>query len=201
MSFFDDLFDIAGAVTGVAGLFGGGGSADLEQAILRQQGLIKALLNPDSKKFQKIAGREEDAIRADLADALQQLQVADARAYGRTGFGLLNPERRDESIASAFIRGAEQAKAAARDRARQYLQAAINANASMFGPTLQAGQLQQAQLAGGIESAFDLGRGLFGTGGLFQTGGMLNGGQAPRNPTQPAATPGTPAVRPGITQY
>lgn len=164
MSFFGDIF---------SGIFGGGaGSEAFDEAARRSGSIVDALLHPEGKTFQRLAQFEEDRINFDLAERLKQLMIQNQRGMAR-GAPLLNPERRDESIAKASTWGMAMAPFSAREAARDYLSKAAAANAGILGIAPYAAQQQQsaAQFGGNTLAAILAGgQSLFG-GGL----GLLNG--------------------------
>lgn len=117
------------------------------QASQRSSQLAQSL-DPSSAYFQKLAGEEEGRIRRDFVEALRQAQVEQrrARASGRGGY--INPERRDEAMASATANAFTQAQEQARVNARNYIMSQIQANnvaAGGFSRMLVPGMINQGQ--------------------------------------------------------
>lgn len=161
MSFLGDVF---------GGLFGGGESSKVfEQAIGQQGSIVKAMLNPQGKLFQRLVAYEQDRIQFDLAESLKDLMTMNRREGGRAG-PLLNPERRDESIAKASTWGMAMAPFAAREAARDYLSRAATANMGIVQGTAQLYGQQQAYNRNFGASALE----------ALLTGGqkLLDGGQS-----------------------
>jgi hypothetical protein len=118
-------------------------------------------VNPDDLLYKQLVAEGETASKADLAEAIRQIAIRNRRDTARTGMGILNPERRDESLAQAFAKSYESSRLNARLAARNYLAqaAGLNANtASMFGNLMQASMLQGAlnrgQTASGLQALF-----------------------------------------------
>src|SRR5687767_7282103 len=115
LDFLDDALGIAAGAAGIAGLFGGGGAKlhgwqerGLKGATLRNTDIAKMLQDPNNPQFQALAAQEEQGIRSDVQSGLKELLTTDQRARARGLSGLLNPERRDEGIASATGTAFEQ---------------------------------------------------------------------------------------------
>jgi hypothetical protein len=199
LSFLSDLAGVGSFAVGVASLFDKEkrpeGLEDFRLAAQRNRDISDQLMNPNDPRFQALAGQEEDKIRGDLASALRELRTTDLRARARTGMGVLNPERRDESISQALSRGFSDAKERARMNARNYLQAAAAANSgamSGFAGLTQVNQGINQQNTSNRASGFNaMFRGMDAMGRSPRLGGssLLNG-----NPK------GTPAERPTISE-
>lgn len=71
----------------------------------RRQGFLEAATNPASPEFQRISGTLEDNAALDFENALRRAMVQDRRQRARSGYGFINPERRDESFLQALARG------------------------------------------------------------------------------------------------
>jgi hypothetical protein len=202
---------LGSAVVGAASLFDDNdppeGSRELSESARRAREISDILSNPNDPRFLSMVDTEEDRIRGDFAGALKQLRVANQRATARGGAPMLNPERRDESIAQAAARGLEDARSRARDNARAYLTAAAQANQMSMGGFANVANidartdaLSRMSRANGLQALFGgayalgqpapqmpqggqtVGGKLFGS--LFGNGNQspLNGGQSPSNP-------------------
>jgi hypothetical protein len=184
--FLDDALNIAGGAAGIAGLFGAGDGSlhgwqerGLKGGTKRLGQIAEMLQNPNDPRFLEAVDAEEANVRSGVQSGIRELMVADQRARARGLSGLLEPERRDEGIASATATAFEQARQEARNRVRQYLISAANVNASLLGGTPQqplGGGVNNQML--GLAGAFDLARGVLGG----QSGGNAPGaGGSPVN--------------------
>jgi len=183
------------------------GSAELMEGSRRAREISDILSNPNDPRFLQLVDQEEGRIRGDFASSLKQLRIANQRATARGGAPMLNPERRDETMARATAWGMEEARNRARENARAYLMASAQANQmSMGGFAQSAGidgglnSLNRMNRANAMQAAFGgayalgqpapttkpgqqtVGGKLFGN--LFGGGNMLNGGQNPYLPSQ-----------------
>ena len=182
--FLDDALGLASAGAGLASLFGGGDGLHgwqergLKGATRRNTEIAEMLQNPQDPRFLSAVGEEEELVRSGAQSGIRELMVADQRQRARGLSGLLEPERRDEGIASATATAFEQARNEARNRVRAYLESAANVNASLYGGIPQSIQPQgiNTNLLG-IAGAFDLARaglGAFNGGGAPNTGSVTN---------------------------
>lgn len=159
------LVDIGKAGVGIAGLFGAFGGNDNygKKAYKDTYRLQQALINPQDPTFLNLYGDEKNRISASFAEGLRDLMVANRRATAR-GTNILNPERRDEAIASATANMRAGLDSTARDRARAYLAQAMGVNLATPAYAADEASANSAanKTAGGI-LAFDA------------LGGLLNG--------------------------
>lgn len=86
----------------------------LSQQLMQLTGQLADTNNP---QFQARVKQREDEIMRQYEQTLRQQQAAEARRYGRTGMGMVNPERRDEAIARSLATFRSQAQAQARAEA------------------------------------------------------------------------------------
>lgn len=142
---------------------------EMLQAISNAKAYGAAASDPQHPFFQNLLKVRAENNLSDLAAGLRELLVQDrrARAMGLTG-ALVNPERRDESLASAFARGLyrmnEEAKlATSQDLARNAQSYAGLAGA--YGPAINTqsaySQLDAERRAGLPIVLGDVGRGIF----------------------------------------
>ena len=114
-----DILGIVGAGIGIFNAFSGQDEPEGTQEILalaRQSAKFAEALDPNSPIFKQLVGEEEATIRRNTIEGLRQLRVQNRRALARGNVGILiNPERRDEAIASATTTAFQQAKEAARN--------------------------------------------------------------------------------------
>lgn len=203
LSFLSDLAGVGSFAVGVASLFDKErkpeGLDDFRMAAQRNRDISDQLMNPNDPRFLALAGQEEDKIRGDLSTALKELRTTDLRARARTGMGVLNPERRDESISQALSRGFADAKERARMNARNYLQAAAAANSGAMSGFAGLTQMNQginqqntANRASGFNAMF---RGMDALGRSPRLGGSV----LSRGPLN-GDSRGTPAERPNIAE-
>ena len=127
--------------------------------------IARALTNPDDPMFQRLAQEEEQTINSEFARALRDLGTYNRRMMARTGgLGILDPERRDEALASTYARSAADRKLAARQQARSYLSGALTANqavAGAYAPMIAMDQSNREQRASGMQMLMDIGEKLF----------------------------------------
>jgi hypothetical protein len=181
LDFLDDALGLAAGAAGVAGLMGASGGKlhgwqerGLKDATKRNTSIAKMLQNPNNADFKKAVALEEQGIRSGVQSGIAELMLMDRRARAR-GLGMLNPERRDEGIASATATAYEQAQQQARNNVRNYLLSAANVNAQLLGgvPSQPLGATGMNPQMMGLAGAFDLARATLGG------GGMQNGAGAP----------------------
>ena len=170
LDWLSGAIDLAQVGLGAYDLFSGNSdvdTGDFDDVLDLNRKITKALIDPTRDPYASLATQEEDRIRGDLAAALQQWLTADRRAAAR-GVGTINPERRDEAVASAFASMNQQAREQARANARAFLTAAAGINMGGMngaGANLIGQQQNIENRAMGIEGLFDARRNL------------LNGGQ------------------------
>lgn len=122
---------------------------------------LAKLMDPRSQGFQGLVGQEEERLRGNFAADLADLMRTNRRSQ-RLGWGpVLNPERRDETIAGAVTMGREEMRAKARDNILRYLSgaagAARGATAAYSAPVnVSMGMQDRAQTGrmGGYEALF-----------------------------------------------
>lgn len=200
MGFFTDLFggSSVGDIVGLGSL--ALSAADLfkkdqipkgmKQANNRISQISAALSNPDDPLYQQTVADQEQNIRGDFAQALQDMMTQSQRKIARGGMGLfVNPDRQDEAISSAFLRSTNDMKQQARDNARTYLQGALGANNAAMGayaPQMQMDAQNKSNKFSGISAIAEGLSSMFGNKSFANLlgqnqmpasgyGGMLNG--------------------------
>lgn len=163
MALPEDFLSLALALPGIIGQFTNTAElpSGVEDALRRNKKIAKALMYPDNPLYQGLVDQQEAGIRSNYAEALRGLQIGQNRAYAR-GTSTINPERRDEAISQTMGRAFDESRQQAQQNARAFLQAAAGVNAQALGAAPVGAQLstdyqQRAQLAGGLESIFDIG--------------------------------------------
>ena len=103
------------------------GLADMQKNARLQRQITEALLQPDLGRYSGMVNAEQDTINRDASRAMQDLMLADrrSRATSASGLGVLQSDRRDESIARALQQTREASRDAARTKARNYLTQAL----------------------------------------------------------------------------
>ena len=114
---------------------------EMLQAIRNSQEYGKAAGDPSHPFFKNVLAVNAENNLADLSASLRELMVQDrrARAMGTTG-ALINPERRDEAMASSFARNLYGMNEEAKKKAQQYLMATAQGyaqSAGQFAPAMQ----------------------------------------------------------------
>ncbi|MCB7127937.1 MAG: hypothetical protein J3T61_00160 [Candidatus Brocadiales bacterium] len=142
------LKDVVGLISTGVGIYQGlkgqdapAGTDELLAAAARSAKFADAL-NPNSELFQQIAAEEDAESRRNLVEGLRFLTTEQNRATGRGMRGILNPERRDEAIAQVTARGFQTSKEESRQKARDFLTRAAQANigaAGAFQPAIDTG--------------------------------------------------------------
>lgn len=156
-----DIFETAAAIKTGIDLFAGDDDvpSEVRQAGRDVSAISRALMDPNDPLFQRIAAEEEGLITRDFARALRDFGVQNVRQMVRTGgFGMTDPERRDEALAGAFAKSLADRKQAARDQARAYLGSALTANravAGAFAPMISENQRQREREASGMQFLLD----------------------------------------------
>lgn len=137
---------LGGVLEGIGSLFGGGSGSPSKGFITAGKygnAITKAMLYPDTSKiFQRIAAFEEERRMLDMAESMRNF-MAQNRRETAAGFPLLNPERRDESIANAVTTQMQRIPIDARQATLAYLGQAATANAGMMGAFAQPYMVQQ----------------------------------------------------------
>lgn len=95
-----------------------------QQLATQLQGLTGQLADTNNPQFQSRVRARMDEIMRQYEAHLRQQQAVEARRYGRTGMGMVNPERRDEAIARSLAAFRSQAEAQARAEAMKEMVAA-----------------------------------------------------------------------------
>lgn len=198
MALFDGLFNDltfsdalgAGALAlGAYSMFRGDSDTDKAyRGVLDEQArLTRALSDPNDPYFRQLEAQERDKARREFTDQLNQIAVKARRQSARTGgMGLIDPERRDEFLSSAMLRGEAQVNDLARERAREFLRSALGANSGLgqsYAAASQGANASRNRWLGGAEIALRGADKLFGNktfGDIF--GGsnrLLDGGNGP----------------------
>lgn len=130
--FLKDVGDIVTGVSGIASLFGGpgspAGSDQMQYALEEAIKLAKASAQPGSKQFKNLVKLEEEANRIAAVENIQRYLRQNQRAIARGDIsGVVNPERRDESVMRALGRAFQDAELMAREKASGTLRAAAGA--------------------------------------------------------------------------
>ena len=156
-----DIVEFGAAVKAGIDLFDGGDDVpgEVRQAGRDVSAISRALMDPTDPMFQRLAAEEEGLITRDFTRALRDFGTANVRQMIRTGgFGMTDPERRDEALAGAFAKSLADRKQAARDQARAYLGSALAANqavAGAFAPMISENQRQREREASGMQFLLD----------------------------------------------
>lgn len=118
---------------------------EMLNAVRGQQRYAEAAGNPNDPFFKNMVAINREQGMANLAGSLMQIMKAHARASARGAPGFfVNPERRDEAIASAFAREGQNVENDAKTRAAQYLmQTAQGLGQAAQGFQVPAGIQQQ----------------------------------------------------------
>lgn len=155
---------------------------------------LAKLMDPRSRGFEDLVTQEESRLQGNFAADLADLMRTNRRSQ-RLGWGpVLNPERRDETIAGAMAMGREQARSAARDNILRYLQgAAGTASGAASAPNPYSGPVnmsmnlqdrRQTGKMGGYEALFGGMRALDQQPSYMDMFNMRTGGQNPNITTQ-----------------
>lgn len=160
--------------------------------------IARALQDPDDPMFRKLEEQESTKIARDYAKALRDIGVANRRMMARTGgLGILDPERRDEALASAYTKSFADRKALAREQARAYLSSALTANqavAGAYAPMIAANQSNLEREASGMQMLLDLSQ------NLFKPDTGINFDVSLMNPPGLSFS-GVPSSRPAVSTY
>ena len=169
MSFLDDIFgDVSLGDVGSAGQSLGTAlsaannifnprTASENPALRAYNELISAAGDPKSSRFVNQAAIHEEMRRKDLLSAINAMMRANRRARARGAIGIgVNPERRDEAVASAILRGFDRAG----DQSRLDAQNTLMRQAQQVGASIPAyktyGDITARQRSGGYEAFFDM---------------------------------------------
>ena len=133
--FLSDVGNIVQGAAGIASLFGDRDEPEANQqasrAINEAIKLAKASANPNSRAFKNLVALEEESNRLSAIKAIQDFLKQNQRNIARGGIsGVVNPERRDESVMKALARSFVDARERARIQARNTLS---NAASSLTG--------------------------------------------------------------------
>jgi hypothetical protein len=182
LDFLDDALGLAAGAAGIAGLMGASGGKlhgwqerGLKGATKRNTTIAEMLQNPMDPRFQEAVALEEQGIRSGVQSGIAELMTMDRRQRAR-GLGMLNPERRDEGIASATATAYEQAQQQARNNVRNYLLSAANVNAQLLGgvPSQPLGATGMNPQSLGLAYALQLGQGAVNGMGSPSSGSTTN---------------------------
>jgi len=110
-----------------------------QQLSTQLQGLSGELADTNNPQFQARVAARTDEIMRQYEAALRQQQALEARRYGRTGMGTINPERRDEALNRSLANFRSQAEAQARNEAMQELVNAAKVTGQIAAPVTQVG--------------------------------------------------------------
>lgn len=135
--------------------------AQYQQLSQQLMGLTGELADTNNPQFQSRVKQREDEIMRQYEKQLRQQQAVEARRYGRTGMGMVNPERRDEAIARSLASFRSQAQAQARSEAMGEMVNAAKVGGQITAPVVNTGsQSQRArQVAGAnMQNASDVGK-------------------------------------------
>lgn len=171
-SFWDDIFstrnvDFARAITGIIRNFGGVGKSStmsaMEQRLAEAAVYSRAAGDPTSERFKGLHGQLTDLSRRNLVAGINEIMKANNRARARGALGVgINPERRDEALSSAILRGFQGAGDRAFGQTIQSLMASAQGmrGAAPTWPTIE-GQMDFdadnfAMTNQGLEGIFDI---------------------------------------------
>jgi hypothetical protein len=126
-------------------------------AAAQADAFMRELANPNSQYVQNFANDEEQKIRRDTVDALEEVVRANRRQTAMGRRALLDPQRSDEFIYRAFAKSVPDARMQARQNARNYITGlatgstqAANTYGSMVGnqrDIMQRSQQRNVELA------------------------------------------------------
>lgn len=123
------LGGIGAGVSAISGLFGKGKAklpAEAVEASRLQSSLLRGLTGGNSPEFNNMVQSEANNSRAALLKAVNEIVRQNRRSATRGPVGvLINPDRRDESIARALMGVYENENDRARAQARQTAMAAL----------------------------------------------------------------------------
>ena len=125
---------------------------ELLAATRGQQQYAEAAGNPNHPFFKNLVALNAEDNLAKASAGLRELLVQHRRALARGNPGVLvNPERRDEAVASAFMRGLYNQNEDAKMRARDYLMATSQGLEASVRGYNAAMPMQQAYSQIGVE--------------------------------------------------
>ena len=133
--FLKDIGNIVQGGAGIASLFGGKDEPEASQqsssALNEAIKLAKASADPKSKSFRNLVRLEEEALRTAAVEQIRSFLKQNQRNIARGGTsGIVNSERRDESVMKSLASAFQDAQDRARLNARTTLQ---NAAGSLTG--------------------------------------------------------------------
>lgn len=107
----------------------------LEEAARRARDIEIALTQPDLGKYRGLVDAEQGEINRATSQAGSDLMRMDreSRVRSASGLGIFQDDRRDETIAREMIRQRETSREKARERTRNYLTQALEANKVSLG--------------------------------------------------------------------
>ena len=171
-SFWDGIFstkniDFAKALTGamrnISGLGKSSTMTAMEQRLAESAAYSRAAGDPTSERFKGLHGQLTDLSRRNLVQGINEIMKANNRARARGSLGVgINPERRDEAMSGAILRGFQGAGDQAFGQTINSLMAAAQGmrGAAPTWPTIE-GQMDfdaknSAMVDQGIEGIFDM---------------------------------------------
>lgn len=154
-------------------------------AVRGGQEYAQAASNPNHPYFKNLVALNAEHNLTNLAGGLRELMVQHRRAQARGNPGvLINPERRDEAVASAFMRNLYSQNEDAKMKARDYLLATSQGLLNSAQGYSQPAQYQQAY------ANLDANRQAAMGGALADLirfgGGLYNKWNPPSQPAQPS---------------
>lgn len=163
MGWLSDIVDIGSLAVGAMGLFGGSdepaGYEELKAAA-EERARIARLMDPTTAEHKAAVTEEENRLRGQFASDLKDLMVANRRAAAR-GRSIINPERRDETMASALATNRETSRDQARSNVMKYLSGAASAQGGVASSFSSLANMSSAidaasrkRTASGFESIF-----------------------------------------------
>jgi len=195
-SFFDSLFqpatrnttpayDLASGVLGIGlGMNAANRSSgalapnsfdqQYQQLSQQLQALTGQLADSNNPEFQQRVKSKTDQIMQSYEQAIRSQQAREANRYGRTGMGLINPERRDEGLARSLAQGRVQAEAQARAEVTNEMLQAARATTLGAGVAGSGANQQRARQAGSANTRNAYNQAI-GTGALQIAGALGKG--------------------------
>lgn len=173
MAFLDDIFGISGedigtgldfaeALTAAARGFQGRSAESEIPSLGRYNELIAAAGDPTSKRFVNTAALFNEQRKGDMLSAINAIMRANRRAKARGAIGVgINPERRDEALSSAILRGFERSGNLSRLDARNALMQQAEGYRQTFPLQERYGQANYTSRLTGEETMFDAIRKMF----------------------------------------
>jgi hypothetical protein len=114
-------------------------------AVRGGQEYAQAASNPNHPYFKNLVALNAEHNLTNLSEGLRELMVQHRRSVARGNPGvLINPERRDEAVASAFMRGLYNQNEDAKQKARDYLLATSQGLLNSAQGYAQPAQYQKA---------------------------------------------------------